>query len=76
MSAAQYPDSFFFAVHTDRSISCVHCLDKIYFVSITKIKAWDIWYSRYCNSTQLRMEIFFTHLWRENPDLQCNDNYD
>ena len=59
MSCAQYPDSFFFTVQ-NRWISCVHYPDKIYFISVTKIKAliYDVVVK--CNSTQLRMEIFFS----------------
>ena len=48
MSGAQYPAGFFFfwlytidelAVYQAVAGGCVHCPDKIYFVSITTIKA-------------------------------------
>ena len=46
----------------NRWISCVHYLGKIYFISITIY--WSLGYiilSVLFNSTQLLMEIFFTH---------------
>ena len=39
MSGAKYPDSFFFAIQ-NRWISCVHYPGKLYFISITIIKAF------------------------------------